>query len=179
MHNYSFHSKNLIQYDLLSQFTQSNFYLTPKLKKIVLNFGIKEINFKNLILVASALEVVTTQKAILTTSSKSNIFLKIRKGAPVGCRVDLRKNSMSTFFAKFITVVLPNIKLFDGIKVKKGRAQVKFFSFSLYDLLIFPELEVQYELFQNAPKLDISIVTSANDFKELYTLLTGSRFLLK
>ena len=96
MHNYSFHSKNLIQYDLLSQFTQSNFYLTPKLKKIVLNFGIKEINFKNLILVASALEVVTTQKAILTTSSKSNIFLKIRKGAPVGCRVDLRKNSIKS-----------------------------------------------------------------------------------
>jgi ribosomal protein L5 len=82
---------------------------------------------------------------------------------------------MHFFFYKFITKILPNIKLFEGIKIKNENA----FSFSLYDLLIFPELEIQYDLFQKIPKLDISIVTTTNYFKESKVLFTGSQFFIK
>jgi len=169
------HSKKNIQYDLISQFTHKNLYYTPQLQKIVLNFGIKEINLKTLVLVMTALEVISTQKPIVTKSKKSNIFLKIRQGAPVGCKLHLRKKAMHFFFYKFITKILPNIKLFEGIKIKNENA----FSFSLYDLLIFPELEIQYDLFQKIPKLDISIVTTTNYFKESKVLFTGSQFFIK
>jgi len=175
MSTHQIHSKKNIQYDLLSQFTHKNFYYTPQLKKIVLNFGIKEINLKTLVLVMAALEVISTQKPIITKSKKSNVFLKIRQGAPVGCKLHLRKKAMHSFFSKFVSQILPNIKLFEGIKMKNENS----FSFSLYDLLIFPELEIQYDLFQNTPKLDISILTTVNSCKESKVLFTGSQFFLK
>jgi len=179
MHNYQFHSVNLIQYDLSSQFTHKSFYHSPKFEKITLNFWIKEINFKALVLVMSTLEAIASQKPIPTKSTKSNIFLKIRKGAPVGCKLTLRKSNMFTFFSKLVLLILPKIKLFEGVSVKRKIQQENSFSFSLYDLLTFPELEIQYELFQNIPKLDISILTQKIRLQESQVLLTGSRIILQ
>jgi large subunit ribosomal protein L5 len=44
-----------------------------------------------------AIELITGQKGILTTTKHSNIFLKIRKGNPAGCKVTLRKENMFSF----------------------------------------------------------------------------------
>ena len=63
------HSKNIIQYDMISQFAYKNNYITPELDKIVLNFGIKEVNFKLLLLVMATLEMISTQKPMITNSS--------------------------------------------------------------------------------------------------------------
>jgi ribosomal protein L5 len=43
-----------------------------------------------------AIELITGQKGILTTTKHSNIFLKIRKEIP-GCKVTLRKENMFSF----------------------------------------------------------------------------------
>ena len=91
--------------------------ITKKFEKITLNFGIKEINFKALVLVMSTLEAIASQKPIPTKSTKSNIFLKIRKGAPVGCKLTLRKSNMFTFFSKLFLLIL---LLWLGPLVKSG-----------------------------------------------------------
>lgn len=173
------HSKNIIQYDMISQFAYKNNYITPELDKIVLSFGIKEVNFKLLLLVMATLEMISTQKPMITKSKKSNIFFKIRKGAPIGCKVCLQKKTMQHFISTILLKTLSNIKLFEGIKIKKDIPQNKSFSFSIYDLLIFPELELHYDIFQKIPKLDISIISSKTNLKEFNNLLANARFILK
>jgi len=173
------HYDRTIKYDLLTKFNYNNLYLIPKLQKIVLNFGIKEVNFKLLLPTLIALELISSQKGILARSNKSNITLKIRKGAPVGCKVTLSKTNMYLFFSKIIITVLPKIKQFEGVVLKKQTQQPKSFSFFFNDVLTFSELESQHEFFKNMPKLDISVITNCATVEELKFLLTSFRFPVK
>ena len=86
---------------------------------------------------------------------------------------------MQHFISTILLKTLSNIKLFEGIKIKKDIPQNKSFSFSIYDLLIFPELELHYDIFQKIPKLDISIMSSKTNLKEFNNLLANARFILK
>jgi len=179
MQTFESHYNHIIKYDLLTKFNYKNIYLIPKLQKIVLNFGIKEVNFKLLLPTLIALELISSQRGVLARSNKSNINLKIRKGAPVGCKIILSKTNMYLFFSKIIVTILPKIKQFDGIILKKQTQQPKSFSFFFSDILIFSELESQHELFKSMPKLDISIVTNCLTVEELKFLLTSFRFPIK
>jgi ribosomal protein L5 len=73
------HYKQIIKYDLLTKFNYKNFYSIPKLKSIVLNFGIKEVNFKLLVPILMALELISSQKGLLTKAKKPNIKLILKK----------------------------------------------------------------------------------------------------
>jgi len=176
MHIYESHYSNIIKYDLLTKFNYTNIYLIPRLQKIVLNFGIKEVNFKSLLPALIAIELISSQKGVLARSNRSNITLKIRRGAPVGCKVVLSKTNMYLFFSKILVKVFPKVKQFEGIIVKKQTQQPKSFSFFFNDILIFSELESQHEFFKNMPKLDISIITNCTTVEELRFLLTSFRF---
>ncbi len=179
MHFFNHHYQNTIKPDFLLKFNYKNIFLAPKIEKINLNFGIKEVNFKNILPTLASLELMTNQKAALTCSKMANISLKIRKGVPVGCKVTLRNLNMSLFLTKLILIIFPTIKLFEGVTLKKSIEQYKSFSFCLDDVLIFTELEQQYELFKSLPKLDISITTTANSIQELNNLIISSRFPVK
>ena len=179
MHFFNYHSLKTIKSDFLIKFNYKNIFLSPQIDKLILNFGIKELNFKNILPTLTSLELITNQKTILTCSKMSNISLKIRKGVPVGCKVTLRNLNMSLFLSKVILIIFPSIKLFEGIPFKKSIEQYKSFSFCLDDALIFTELEHQYELFKSLPKLDISITTDVNSTQELNNLLTSCRFPVK
>jgi large subunit ribosomal protein L5 len=179
MHFFNYHSLKTIKSDFLIKFNYKNIFLSPQIDKLILNFGIKELNFKNILPTLTSLELITNQKTILTCSKMSNISLKIRKGVPVGCKVTLRNLNMSLFLSKVILIIFPSIKLFEGIPFKKSIEQYKSFSFCLDDALIFTELEHQYELFKSLPKLDISITTDVNSIQELNNLLTSCRFPVK
>ena len=179
MHFFNYHSLKTIKSDFLIKFNYKNIFLSPEIHKLILNFGIKELNFKNILPTLTSLELITNQKTILTCSKTSNISLKIRKGVPVGCKVTLRNLNMSLFLSKVILIIFPSIKLFEGIPFKKSIEQYKSFSFCLDEALIFTELEHQYELFKSLPKLDISITTDVNSIQELNNLLTSCRFPVK
>jgi large subunit ribosomal protein L5 len=170
MSTHQIHSKKNIQYDLLSQFTHKNFYYTPELKKIVLNFGCKSFEIKTIAASLSALELITTKQGTVTKAKRPNIMLKVRKGHPVGCVVVLTKTQMYDFFLKLLTQVFPNLKDFKGVKVSK-KLKNKSFSLTLTDLINFEELEKQFYLFTNLPPLNIILVTNAKSRKELMYLL--------
>ena len=61
------------------------------LKKIVLNFGYQKSNLKYLISGLLALEFISSKKGKITKSRHLNLFLKIKKGDPVGCKIVLKK----------------------------------------------------------------------------------------
>lgn len=164
--------KQVIKYDLINKFFYNQLKDIPELKKIILNFGCKSFEIKNIAASLLSLELITTRKGIITKSKRANILLKIRKGYPVGCIVILTKGEMYQFFFKLLTEVFPNLKDFKGIKASKNLKN-KSFSLTLLDLINFKELEKQFYLFTNLPPLNIILVTNTKTRKELMYLLNS------
>lgn len=162
--------KKVIRYDLINKFSYTYLNEIPKLKKIILNFGCKTIEIKNIASALLSLELVTTKQGSLVKSKRSNLLLKVRKGNPVGCVVVLKKNDMYIFLLKLLSEVFSNLKDFKGIKVSKRLGQTSF-SFTLKDLINFKELEKQFYLFINLPPLNVTLVSNAKTKKELLYLL--------
>lgn len=165
----NFYNKTL-KYDLYNKFNYQKVEKLPKLKKIILNFGCKTTDIKNLSASLLALELITHKKGTLTTSKKPNILLKIRKGHPVGCKVTLTKQIMFNFLEKLIIQIFPKTKNFEGLKVSRN-LKPNMFSYDIHNTFTFTELEEHYHLFNNLQKLNITFVTQTTNKKELLFLL--------
>ena len=167
--------KKIIRYDLINRFSYFHLNEIPCLKKIVLNFGCKNVEIKNISASLLSLELITKKRGSLTRAKRSNILLKIRKGHPVGCVVVLKKKEMYDFFLKLSTEIFPNLKDFKGLMTSKKIKQTSF-SFTLKDLINFKELEKQFYLFINLPPLNIIIITNSKTKQELLYLLNAFKF---
>jgi len=167
MYFFESYYNNIVKYDLINKFYYKNHKKIPKLNKIILNFNSKNLNSKLLFSSIMALELISTQKSVITLSKKSNITLKIRKGNPNGCKVTLRKEKMYTFFFRLISEIFLNLKLFDGFSRKKFKNSVNSFSFKIPKSLFIYELENFYHFFKNLPDLQIVIVTNSLSSNEL------------
>lgn len=172
-----FRSKTL-KYDLANKFLYKTTKKIPKIKKIILNFGCKTSEVKKLASSLLALELITSKKGKLTTTTKPNIILKIRKGNPVGCKVTLQNKQMFMFLERIVTNILPNMKNFNGIILNKT-LNPKAFSYELHDPFNFYELEEHYYLFNILPKLNITIVTTSTNKKELVFIFKSIQFPIK
>ena len=164
--------KQVIKYDLINKFYYNQLKDIPELKKIILNFGCKNFEIKNIAASLLSLELITTKQGTITKSKRANILLKIRKGYPVGCIVVLTKRKMYQFFFKLLTEVFPNLKDFKKVNVSKNLKN-KSFSLTLLDLIYFKELEKQFYLFTHLPPLNIILVTNTKTRKELIYLLNS------
>ena len=164
-----FYNKNL-KYELINKFTYNKTNTIPQLKKIILNFGCKTADLKQLSSSLLALEFITNKRGFMTKTKKSNILFKIRKGNPTGCKVVLSKFSAYNFMSKLITEIFPKLKNFSEYysykKMKKNA-----FSYNLHETFTFKELENHYYLFNNLSKLNITIVTNTKNKEEMIFLL--------
>jgi large subunit ribosomal protein L5 len=158
------------KYDLINRFPYNHTKNLPKLKKIVLNFECKTTELKRLTSALLAVELITNQRGVLTTAKQSDIVLKIRKGNPTGCKITLQKNNMFHFLTKLIVEITPKLKNFNGFKVNR-KLKKNMFSYELRDTFVFPELENNYYLFNNLPKLGMTIVTTSKKKEELLYML--------
>jgi large subunit ribosomal protein L5 len=100
----------IIRYDLINTFFYRNLIKIPKLKKIILNFGYQKSNFKYFVSSILALEFISSKKGKITKSKHLNVFLKIKKGNPVGCKIVLKKSTMYFFYLKLITSIFSKVK---------------------------------------------------------------------
>lgn len=173
----NFYRKTL-KYDLANKFVYNKTKELPKLKKIVINFGCKTTDIKDLAASLLALELITTQKGKLTFIKRSNIFLKIRKGSPVGCKVTLHKKQMFNFLEKLSVEIFPRLKNFNGFLLNR-KLKKNTFSYELHDTLTFNELEEHYYLFNKLPNLNVTLVTESKTKKELIFILKSLQFPLK
>lgn len=167
-----------LKYDLINQFAYNTVDKLPKLKKIILNLGFKTTDIKQLSSGLLAFELIAHQKGVITTTTKSNILLKIRKGNPIGCKLTLQRYNLFDFLRKVIQEVFPKIKNFNGIfldrKIKKN-----VFSYEIHDTFSFFDLENHYYCFNHLPKLDIVIITTATNKKEFLFILKSLQFPFK
>ena len=165
---------DIVRLDMIRKFNYENTLNVPKIDKIILNMGIKEaaLDKKQILSPLLILELITGQKAVITKAKKAVSNFKIRKGFPIGVKVTLRGDSMYDFLSKLITVVLPRIRDFKGFSVHSINTQGNL-SFGIRDLLVFPEVEVEYDKFSRKYGTNITIVTTSKTAKETQQLLSA------
>ena len=155
---------------LTEEFGYKNVMMVPKLEKIVLSRGVgAAVSDKKLIDYAvDELTKVTGQKAVPTISKKDVASFKLRKGMPIGAKVTLRGERMYEFLDRLITVSLPRVRDFNGIKATgfDGRGN---YNLGVTEQIIFPEIDI--DKVNKISGLDITFVTSADTDKEAKSLL--------
>jgi large subunit ribosomal protein L5 len=159
---------NILKYDLINKFNYNKTKKLPKLKKIILNFGCKNTKLKNLAASFLALELICYKKGSLTKTKKPNLFLKLRKGNPVGCKVVLKNQQMFDFLIIILNEIFSKEKNLVNIN-NKNLTKKNFFSCEIHNKFNFNELEKHYYLFNDLEKLDITITFKIKE--EIFFLL--------
>lgn len=155
---------------LMEQFNFSNVMEIPKLKKVVLNMGIKD-GVKDIKIVEHAAEelaLICGQKPVITKAKKSIAGFKLRDGMPVGLKVTLRKARMWEFVDRVINVAMPRIRDFRGYS-PKAFDQKGNYTFGIKEQNIFPE--VPFDKIKRVQGMDVTFVTSAKNSEEGRKLL--------
>ncbi|MFT5925749.1 MAG: large subunit ribosomal protein L5 [Rubritalea sp.] len=162
--------KERITVALQSEFAYKNVMEIPKLLKIVLSRGVGgAVADKKLIDYAlDEFTTITGQKAVATLSKKDVASFKLRKGMPIGVKVTLRGDRMYEFLDRFVTVALPRVRDFQGIKANgfDGRGN---YNLGITEQIIFPEINI--DKVNKIAGMDITFVTSADTDKEAKSLL--------
>src|SRR6202047_2615309 len=103
---------------LKEQFGYTNEMQIPRLDKIVVNMGIGEAvgDSKKTQSAMKDLAAITGQKPVPTKARTSIAGFKLREGMVIGAKVTLRKDRMYEFLDRLITIALPRVKDFRGLK---------------------------------------------------------------
>ena len=162
--------KERVSKALSEEFGYKNVMMIPKLQKIVISKGVgAAVADKKLIDYAvEELTAISGQKAIATISKKDVATFKLRKGMPIGAKVTLRGDKMYEFLDRLVTVSLPRVRDFNGIKANgfDGRGN---YNLGITEQIIFPEINI--DKVNKISGMDITFVTSANTDKEAKSLL--------
>lgn len=142
----------------------------PKLKKIILNVGLKEamVDKKALDSMSEQLKQITGQKPMTTYARKAIAAFKLRKGEPIGLKVTLRSKRMNDFLQKLVAIVLPRVRDFKGIP-ESGFDGKGNYTLGINEIIIFPEID--YAKIDKIRGLELTLVTTAKDNKEARSLL--------
>jgi large subunit ribosomal protein L5 len=147
-----------------------NKMLTPKLEKVVISVGAGEAMKDSKLMqnINDTISLIAGQKAVTVESKKSVAGFKVRENMPVGVKVTLRGEQMFVFLDKLISIALPRVKDFRGLKRNgfDGRGN---YSFGLDEQLMFPE--VVYDNIIKTHGMNITIVTSSDSDTEALRLL--------
>ena len=162
---------NKIVKELKDKLGLTNIMQVPTLEKIVISRGVgAAVSDKKLIDYAvEELTLISGQKAIATLSKKDVASFKLRKGTPIGAKVTLRGDRMYEFLDKLITIALPRVRDFQGIKADgfDGRGN---YNLGIKEQIIFPE--INFDKVNKISGMDITFVTNTNSNKEAKALLT-------
>ena len=157
------------------QFAYSNEMQIPKLDKIVLNMGIGEaVNDSKKVNAAIAdLAAISGQKPMPTKARNSIAGFKLREGMVIGAKVTLRKDRMYEFLDRLITIALPRVKDFRGLKPTSfdGRGN---YAMGLKEHIVFPE--INYDQIDQMWGMDIIVTTTAKTDDEARALLKEFQF---
>ena len=162
---------NRIRAALKEEFGYKNDMMIPKLDKIVLNIGCGAEAVKDSKKVKSAQEDLTAiagQRAVVNKAKKSIAGFRVREDMPLGVKVTLRGDRMYEFLDRLITIAMPRVRDFRGLKGTSfdGRGN---YAMGLKEHIVFPEID--FDKIDEAWGLDIVICTSANDDAEAKALL--------
>jgi len=156
---------------LKEEFGYANDMMIPRLDKIVLNIGCGSEAVRDSKKAKSAQEDLSTiagQKAVTTIAKNSIAGFRVREGMPLGAKVTLRGDRMYEFLDRLITVAMPRIRDFRGVKGNAfdGRGN---YAMGIKEHIIFPE--INFDKVDENWGMDIVIATTAKTDAEAKALL--------
>ena len=158
-----------------SQFGYTNEMQIPKLDKIVLNMGVGEAvtDSKKVNAAIADLAKIAGQKPVATKARTSIAGFKLREGMTIGAKVTLRSDRMYEFLDRLITIALPRVKDFRGLKPTSfdGRGN---YAMGLKEHIVFPE--INYDQIDQMWGMDIIVATTAKSDEEARQLLREFQF---
>lgn len=162
--------KETVRPALREEFGYKNEMMIPRLEKIVLNMGVGEAvsDSKKIKAAHDDLMKIAGQKPVITKAKNSIAGFKVREGMPLGVKVTLRGDRMYEFLDRLVTVAMPRIRDFRGVKGSAfdGRGN---FAMGIREHIIFPEIE--YDKIDQVWGMDIVIGTTATTDAEAKALL--------
>ena len=160
---------------LKKEFGYHNVMAIPRIEKVVVNMGLGEATSNAKIADTGAEELgrITGQKAVVRRATKSIAQFKLRQGMPVGAMVTLRGERMYEFLDRLITIALPRVKDFRGLKPTSfdGRGN---YAMGLKEHIVFPE--INYDQIDQMWGMDIIVATTAKTDDEARALLKEFQF---
>ncbi|ROT47367.1 50S ribosomal protein L5 [Candidatus Cardinium hertigii] len=142
----------------------------PRLKKICINQGLGDgVSNKKLIqLGVEELTAISGQRAIATVATKSVSNFKLREGMPIGVKVTLRGTLMYEFLDRLISIALPRIRNFWGLRTTGFDGQGNY-NVGIQEQIIFPEISIDKVIKVNG--MNITFVTTAQNSVSALQLL--------
>ena len=163
------YSKEIVP-ELKEKFQYKSIMQVPKLSKIAINKGIgAAVSDKKMVDTGvEELTMITGQQAVATIAKKSVSNFKLREGMPIGAKVTLRGDRMYEFLDRLMTVALPRVRDFKGIREKgfDGRGN---YTLGVEEQIIFPEISI--DKIKSISGMDITFVTTADTDEESLALL--------
>jgi large subunit ribosomal protein L5 len=162
--------RDQIKAALREEFGYSNDMQIPRLEKIVLNIGCGAESVRDSKKAKAAVEdltAITGQQAVPTMAKKSIAGFRVREGMTLGAKVTLRGDRMYDFLDRLITVAMPRIRDFRGVKPSfDGRGN---FAMGIKEHIVFPE--INFDKVDEVWGIDVIIVTNAKSDAEAKSLL--------
>ena len=162
--------KDTIRSTMKTEFSYTNDMQSPRLDKIVINMGVGEAvkDTKKVKVAAEQLTLIAGQKSVVTHAKKSIAGFRVREEMPLGCKVTLRGDRMYEFLERLITIALPRVRDFRGVKSSSfdGRGN---YAMGLKEQIVFPEID--FDKVDDVLGMDIIICTTAKTDAEAKALL--------
>lgn len=162
--------ESTIKQAMMEKFGYKNVMEVPKITKICLNQGVGAATAdKKLVDNAVAeMSMIAGQRAVPTKARLAISNFKLRENMPIGARVTLRENRMYEFLDRLISISLPRVRDFQGLKVKgfDGRGN---YTMGVTEQIIFPEINI--DKVNRISGMDITFVTTAKNDVECLELL--------
>ncbi|WP_439561265.1 50S ribosomal protein L5 [Roseinatronobacter sp.] len=162
--------KDQVRAVLKEEFGYKNDMQIPKLDKIVLNMGIGEAvkDSKKIKSAQADLTAIAGQKAVITKARNSIAGFRVREEMPLGVKVTLRGERMYEFLDRLITIALPRVRDFRGVKGTSfdGRGN---YAMGIKEHIVFPE--INFDQIDEVWGMDVIICTTAKTDAEAKALL--------
>ncbi len=127
--------------ELMKELGLANVNQIPRLEKITVNVGLGKAKDDKKVIEAArnTLIKITGQKPVDTIAKLSIAGFKLREGNKIGLKVTLRGDRMYEFLDRLVTIVLPRLRDFHGVKATAFDRQGNY-SLGMVDQSVFPEL---------------------------------------
>jgi len=140
----------------------SNLHAVPRLMKIVISMGVGKAvqERKRLDEAVQHLGMISGQRPVIKKSRIAVSAFRLRENMEIGCCVTLRGKRMYEFLERFITLALPRVRDFRGLKDSSfdGRGN---YSTGLQEQMVFPEIPADKVQFTQG--MNLTFVTTAID----------------
>ena len=170
-----------VKASVLKEFNLANVSLVPKLAKITVNVGIgrfldnQKLKPEIKDTVISTLTTISGQKPIMLMAKKSVANFKVREGAPSAFMVTMRGDKMWHFLDRLISLAIPRIKDFRGLKDtafdKAGN-----YSMGVTEQAVWPEINMAEVHFQHGMNINLVFENSTPEMSKFALSQLGMPF---